>query len=79
MKVTMMNKRIYNNQTIQHVFFKHQRKYRNADKARKEQAKEYEQIKQLVEETVEEHVLKNAEYDKLSKNVKLIPHQIKDY
>ena len=63
-----------NNTTI---FFQNQRKYRKADEARKEQAKEYEQIKQLVEENVEEHVIKNAEYDKLSKNVKLIPHQKK--
>lgn len=72
----MMNKRIYNNQTIQQDFlFKNQRNYRKADNARKEPAKEYEHIKKLVEESVEENIIKNADYDKPSKNINLIAHQ----
>ena len=37
--------------------------------------KEYEQIKKLVEESVEENLIKNVEYNKPSKNIKLIAHQ----
>ena len=71
-----MNKRIYNNQTVQPDFlFKNHRNYRKTDKARKEPAKEYEQIKKLVEESVEENLIKNVEYNKPSKNIKLIAHQ----
>ena len=37
--------------------------------------KEYEQIKKLVEESLEENIIKNAEYEKPSKNINLIAHQ----
>ena len=37
--------------------------------------KEYEQIKKLVEESLEENIIKNAEYEKPSKNINLIAHK----
>ena len=74
MKVIMFLKRRMNNQEEKPTFLtKNQSSYRKLEKAMKDPVKEYEKIKQLVEENDIE-MLKS----KTENSIKLTPHQKKN-